>query len=143
MKAKNTEGRKWKKTLLFDGILVLSLLALALSVFLIFRSQRRDGAHTDVYVDGELVGYYAGSYAEVTVGGELYARYALATDGEFVLNGGTNVLLIEGGRAYMRSATCPDKTCVSRHTKGVYEDGATITCLPNRVRVEIIGGTDG
>ena len=25
----------------------------------------------------------------------------------------------------------------------VREDGATITCLPNRVRVEIIGGTDG
>ncbi len=142
MKETKMEGRRGKKTLFFDGILVLSLLLVALSVFIITRAVRQGGAHTDVYVGGELVGYYPGAYAEVTVDGELFARYALSSDGEYVLNGGTNVLLIKDGRAYMKSATCPDKTCVSRHKTGVHTDGETITCLPNRVRIEIIGGTD-
>ena len=140
MKDERQTGRNGKKTLLFDCVLVLSVLVLALSVFLISRLTRGEGAHTNVYVDGTLLPYYEGAYAEVTVGGELSARYALATDGEFVINGGTNVLLIKDGRAYMKLATCPGNTCVTRHKNGEWKDGKTITCQPNRVRVEIIGG---
>ena len=136
---KMAESKK-KKTLLFDAILVLSVFLVALSVFLIFRATRKDGARTDVTVDGIVVPYYDGAYAEVTVRGELYARYALESDGEFVLNSGTNVLVIKDGRAYMKTANCPDKTCITRHVSGVWRDGETVTCLPNRVRVEIIGG---
>lgn len=137
--AKRAESKK-KKTLLFDAILVLSVLLVSLSVFLIFRATRRDGARTDVTLNGVVIPYYEGAYAEVTVRGEVFARYALESDGEFVLNGGTNVLLIKDGRAYMKIADCPDKTCITRHESGVWRDGDTITCLPNRVRVEIIGG---
>ena len=140
MKGTAGVGHNRKKVLLCDFILVLSILAVALSVFLISRLTRGEGAHTNVYVDGTLLPYYEGAYAEVTVGGELSARYALATDGEFVLNGGTNVLLIKDGRAYMKLATCPGNTCVTRHKNGEWKDGKTITCQPNRVRVEIIGG---
>ena len=132
-----------KKTLLFEIILVLSLLLVSLLFFLLTRGVKpKNEPASDVLVGGILVDNYTGAYAEVTVNGEIYARYALASDGEFVLNGGTNVLVIESGRAYMRSATCPDKTCVSFHPGGVGEDGETITCLPNRLRVEIVGGME-
>lgn len=114
---------KRKKTLLFDALLVLVILALALSVFLVLRLVRKDGAYARVTVDGQTVG-----------------EYSLSESGEYVLNGGTNVLVVSGGKAYMKSATCPDKTCVTRHKSGISYDGETIVCLPNRVRVEIYGG---
>ncbi len=112
-----------KKTFIFDIILIVSLLVLALSVFLVFKFTRRTGA-----------------YAEVSVNGEAVARYSLDIDGEYEINGGTNVLVIKDGAAYMKSASCPDKTCITRHKRGVSYDGETITCLPNRVRIEICGG---
>lgn len=114
---------KRKKTLFYDVLLVLIILALALSVFLIFRLTRKGGA-----------------YAQVTVGGEVVAEYSLSENGEFSINGGTNVLVIKDGAAYMKEADCPDKTCITRHRRGISYDGESITCLPNRVRVEIFGG---
>ncbi len=123
MRTENFVKEKRKKTLIFDIILIVALLVLSLSVFLIFKFTRSKGA-----------------YAEVTVDGEAVARYSLKEDGEFVLNGGTNVLVIKDGAAYMKSATCPDKTCITRHERGISLDGETITCLPNRVRIEIVGG---
>ncbi len=125
MQTKKTEGAKVKKTLLFDILLVLGVLLLALSVFLIFKLTRTKGA-----------------YAEVTIDGEPAGQYPLAVDGEYVLNGGTNILVIKNGAAYMSFATCPDKTCITRHENGISYDGETITCLPNRVRVEIFGGDE-
>ena len=132
------EGRK--RTILFDLLLAASVIVVALSVFLFSRIFRTEGAHTDVYFGDIILPYYEGAYAEVTKNGELVGRYALAKDSEVSLNGGTNVLLIKDGRAYMKSADCPDKTCVTRHESGENKDGRTITCLPNRVRIEIIGG---
>ena len=137
--AKGVKERN-KKALLFDLCLSLSIILIALSVFLFSRIFRAEGAHTDVYFGDIILPYYEGAYAEVTKNGELVGRYALAKDSEVSLNGGTNVLLIKDGRAYMKSADCPDKTCVTRHEGGENKDGRTITCLPNRVRIEIIGG---
>jgi len=48
---------------------------------------------------------------------------------------GKNVLVIENGEASIKSATCPDKICVS-HRK-ISKSGETIVCLPNKVVVEI------
>lgn len=123
MKETETLKKKSKKTFIFDAILILLILAAALSVFLIFGLKRESG-----------------EYAEVTVDGKIVGRYSLSEDREYVLNGGTNVLIIKDGAAYMKEASCPDKTCITRHKNGVSRDGETITCLPNRVRVEIYGG---
>ena len=128
-----------KRTLLFDLLLVASVIVVALSVFLFARIFRGDGEHTNVYLGGVLLPYYEGAYAEITQDGELYGRYALAGDFELTPNGGDNVILIKDGKVYMKSATCPDKTCVTRHAAGESKDARTITCLPNRVRIEIIG----
>ena len=121
MKRPVNASEKRKKTLLFDAILVLALLVIGLSVFLIMRCTADDGAYAVVTVDGKEVG-----------------RYALGEDGTYILNGGTNVLCIEDGEAYMKSAQCPDHTCVK--TGRVHRDGESITCLPNRLRIEIVGG---
>ncbi len=122
MREKENTRKKRRRTLFFDIALVLVILAAALSVFLIFG-------------DGK-----SGAVARVTVNGETVGEYPLSADGEYVLNGGTNVLIIKDGRAYMKEATCPDKTCVLRHKNGIWRDGEMIICLPNRVSVEIFGG---
>ena len=69
----------------------------------------------------------------VLVDGELYGKYPLSENAEISING-TNVLKIENGVAYMKSATCPDKLCM--HQGKIGKTGKAIICLPNRVSVE-------
>ncbi len=52
-------------------------------------------------------------------------------------DGGTNLLIIENGYAYLKEASCPDKLCV--HMGKINKEGQSIICLPNRVVVEIRG----
>ncbi len=108
------------KKLIADIILIASVLLVVLSVFIVVSLTREDGTAVRVSVDG------------VTV-----AEYSLSSDGEYSLNGGTNILVIEGGRAYMKYADCPDGLC--KNQGKVYRSGERIVCLPNRVMVEIIG----
>ena len=49
--------------------------------------------------------------------------------------GNTNTVVIENGYAYMKSADCPDKTCV--HTGKIKDNSRDIICLPNKVRVTV------
>ncbi len=74
----------------------------------------------------------------VSVGGEVICEYSLSTDGEYALNGGTNILVIEGGEAYIRWADCPKQFCVNQGR--ISRTGQRITCLENRVIVEVVGG---
>jgi hypothetical protein len=76
-----------------------------------------------------------GDYVVVRVDGSEVARYSLSQDGEYPLNGGTNVLRIEDGKAYLVSANCPDHLCVKRGK--IDQSGETITCLPNRLTVTV------
>ena len=112
-------NRETKRKIILDVILVVTLLAVSLSAFFIFRAFREEGAVAVVTVDGKLV-----------------AEYPLSQDGEFSLNGGTNILVIKDGEAYMLTADCPDGTCVRKGR--ISYTGEDITCLPNRVRVEIM-----
>lgn len=111
-----------KKKILFDCILVLTLLTVALSAIFIMKS------HTDT-----------GDFVRVSVDGRTVAEYPLSRDGEFVLNGGTNILKIEGGRAYMIYGDChenPSKKCTSQPP--ISAELEIISCLPNKVLVEVI-----
>lgn len=111
------------KKLLADMILIAVLLILALSAFIITELLREDGAFVRVSVDGEVV-----------------AEYPLSEDGEYSLNGGTNILVIKNGKAYIGWADCPRQICVKDGS--ISRTGERITCLENRVVVEVIG-TDG
>lgn len=108
------------KKLCADVILVLSLLALGLSVFLITTLTREEG-----------------STVIVSVNGDDKCEYPLSQNGEYSLNGGTNVIVIEDGAVYMKSADCPDRLCVHQGKKSM--NGERIVCLPNRVEIRVEG----
>lgn len=113
------------KKLRSDLILVAVLLVVSLSVFLIFYLNRTEGSTVVVSVDGKKV-----------------AEYPLSVDGTFYLNNGTNVLVIENGYAYISEANCPGfQDCVEEGKKHFV--GETITCLPNKLIVEITGEGEG
>ena len=107
-----------------DVIVIVSLLLLALALYLALNSSRREGG-----------------VAVVRVNGVETERYSLLQNGSFPLNGGTNILVIEDGYAWMSEANCPDHICV-RQGK-IHYTGQVITCLPNRLTVTIEGGEDG
>lgn len=82
-----------------------------------------------------------GDAVRVTVGGVTVGEYPLSVDATYTLNGGTNILVIEGGTAYLSYADCPDRTCVS--TGRIKYVGQSIICLPNKITVAVIGDDDG
>lgn len=81
-----------------------------------------------------------GESVEVRVNGEKIAEYSLSVDGIYVLNNGTNVLHIKGGKAWLDDAECPDKLCVKQGK--ISKDGQTITCLPNKLTIVVLGESD-
>ena len=101
-----------------EWILIASILALAVILSLVFALVKEQGDSVIVRVDGKQV-----------------AQYSLSQDGEYALNGGTNILRIEDGKAYLTEADCPDHLCVKQGI--VDENGETITCLPNRLTVTV------
>ena len=115
-----------KKTILFDGLLILALLLTALAVWLFIGGGRGD---TD-----------SGAVVRVMVEGQEDTYYPLSRDGVFPLNGGTNTLVIQDGDAWVSDADCPDQLCV--HQGRIHKNGQWIICLPNRVAVTIEGGTE-
>lgn len=110
---------KNKKTL-YDFILIAVLVLIALITLFLFTSNEQ------------------GAYVIVRVNGEECARYSLSDSGTYPLNGGTNILIIENGKAYLSDANCPDKLCVKQGK--VSNNGQCITCLPNKLTVTVYGG---
>lgn len=75
-----------------------------------------------------------GAYAVVEIDGQPYGTYALSEDREIDIGSG-NHLSIRNGAVRMTDADCPDHICI-RQGK-ISTDGAMITCLPNRVTVQV------
>ena len=106
-----------------DIILIASILVVAIAFFLIVELIKEEGAGVVVKVDGVEV-----------------AEYSLSKSGTYPLNGGTNILVIEDGRAYLSDANCPDKLCV--HQGKISRTGEVITCLPNKLTVTVFGAEE-
>ena len=106
-----------------DIIVIASLLLLSLIVLLVISLAKKEGA-----------------IARVEIGGEIVGEYPLDVNKEYSLNGGTNVLTIKDGAAYMTYSECPDHTC--ERVGKIKFVGETIVCLPNKVSVTIIGNSD-
>lgn len=108
-----------------DILLATGILLLAAICFLIFSFSMKEG-----------------KYALVTVDGEQVYKHSLNEDDETVIlganssNGEQNVLVIKDGKAFVKSANCPDKICVS-HRK-ISKTGETIVCLPHKVVVSVV-----
>ena len=110
-----------KRDLILIGILLLAASAL----FFLFKEKQA----------GE-----EGASAVVTVDGTEIARYPLNRNGTFVLNGGSNTLIVENGEAWISEANCPDKLCMGFGK--ISKKGEIIVCLPNRLIVVIEGGEE-
>ena len=77
-----------------------------------------------------------GNTITVTVDGKHFGTYSLNQNTSVEIRTGENgenlnVLIIENGRAYVSSATCPDGICASH--KPIFREGESIVCLPHRV----------
>jgi hypothetical protein len=115
-----TDTAQRRKRVLADVILIVSLLLISLTAVIILTLTRKDGSYVRIDLDGRTV-----------------AEYSLWEDGEYSLADGSNVLVIEEGEAYMKSADCPDRTCVKKGR--VRYVGESIVCLPNRLSVTVVG----
>ena len=73
----------------------------------------------------------------VTVDGKPFGEYPLNEDRTVEIKNGNgyNILVIENGKAYVKSASCPDGICSSHRPIG--SNGESIICLPNKVVIEI------
>lgn len=113
------------KKLRVDLILIAALLLLSGVLYLVLRAGRQEGG-----------------VAVVRVNGVETERHSLSVNGTFPLNGGSNILVIRDGQAWLSEANCPDLLCVKQGR--VHYTGQVITCLPNRVTVTVEGGeSDG
>ena len=104
---------------------VAVLLVAALALFFGLRSRQARDTGT-------------GAQAVVTVDGREIGRYPLKKNGTFPLNGGTNILVVENGEAWVSEANCPDKVCMGMGK--ISRNGEFIACLPNRLIVVVEGG---
>ena len=111
---------KYRLDIILIAILLLASVALLLTMTLL----REEGATVVVEIDGTVV-----------------ATYSLNQNGEHSLNGGTNVLVIENGKAYLNYSNCPDHTC--EKTGKIQYVGQTIVCLPNLLTITIKGEAEG
>lgn len=111
------------KKLIADIALIAVLLLVTLGSYLAFNMTTEKGKMAVVKVNNVEIG-----------------RYSLDVDGEYSLNGGTNILVIENHSAYLIDADCPDKLCVKQGK--IKSTGQCITCLPNKLTVTIVGDGD-
>ena len=111
-----TTKRKYR----LDIIIIAAILLVSLSLLLIVTLSKEEGSVVVVEIDGTTV-----------------ATYPLDKNAEYSLNGGSNVLVIEDGVAYMSYSNCPDHTC--EKTGKIRYVGQTIICLPNKIAVTIKG----
>lgn len=80
-----------------------------------------------------------GNVVTVTVDGKVHGEYSLLQDRVeeiYTDDGGHNRLVISGGKAFVETATCPDKICVGH--RPIFRDGESIICLPNRVVITVV-----
>lgn len=113
-----------KRNHIWDVCLIVGCLLLALVLYFWLGVNQESGAGVIVAVNGEEV-----------------ARYSLEVPGVFELNGGSNTLKIEGGKAWLTHANCPDSLCVKQGK--IASRGQVITCLPNKLTVTVYGAADG
>ena len=114
-----------RKKLKNDMILIAVILAMIVAYAFFFLLSREAGDTVVVTVDGVLFGEYHLD-EECTV--------------EIRSGQGVNILVIEGGHAFVSHADCPDGIC-ARHRPISY-DGESIICLPHEVVITIVSQSE-
>ena len=80
--------------------------------------------------------------AVISVGGREYASYSLLEDRVSTIdqNGHINKITIKGGHISMTFSDCANQNCVRQGE--ISDPSQSIVCLPNKVVVEIQGGSE-
>ena len=110
-----------------DLLLVGTVVLLALLALLFYKFTGKTGEAVAIIMDGKET-----------------ATYSLSEDREVVIetpDGGMNILRIEGGRAYMLDANCPDGICAGHAP--IYKTNETIVCLPHKLVVKVVSQNTG
>ena len=84
-----------------------------------------------------------GSTVTATVDGVTYGTYPLSVDTVVDIqtgDGQLNRLVIQDGKAYVETATCPDGICASH--RSISRKGESIVCLPHKVVITVTDGQD-
>lgn len=85
-----------------------------------------------------------GTVVRVTVDGEVYGEYPIDEENRVKVEcegeNGFNEIVIEGGKASVVSADCPDGLCIKQ--RAVSRTGESIICLPHKLVITIIGGEE-
>lgn len=104
-----------------DFILIISILFIAILVFLLFY----------------LLGNNEGASAVVYIDGEKWQSFSLDKDGNYTVETqyGTNIIEITDANASIISSDCPKQVCV--HHVSISTPGATIVCLPHHLVLTI------
>lgn len=81
-------------------------------------------------------------YAKITIAGKLYKEIPLTgkvKQTEFIIDTGhgINKVVIENEAITISEADCPDEICIQ--TGFIGNPGQSITCLPHKLHIEIIG----
>lgn len=84
-----------------------------------------------------LLGAKSGATVEVRMAGKTVASYSLQKNQTIELEGegGSNTLVIEGGKAWITEADCPDGLCLGMGK--ISSAGQSIVCLPHKLVVEV------
>lgn len=106
-----------------DLILVGVVLSLSIIGFLIFKLTMKDGNLVSVSINGEEKYVYP-------ITDNIETDIITGENGKNI-----NTLVIEDGKAYIKSATCPDKICVGH--RPISKDGETIVCLPHKIVISV------
>ena len=101
-----------------DVIIIASILVVALVTVLVMTLSKEPGESVSIEING----------VEVD-------RISLSEDGVYSLNGGTHILCISGGEAYLLSAACPDHLCVGFGK--ISYNGESIACVPYQLMITV------
>lgn len=113
-----TKWKKWRADVLLLGGILLAGCIFGLILLL----TRHDGAQV-----------------QVRVAGTVKTAFSLAEDTTYEItgaDGGTNLLIIQDGEAWIEEASCPDGLCMNMGK--ISRKGQSIVCLPNQVVVEVV-----
>lgn len=114
-------------------LILLAGLLLTASFFIVFPILQKRGASADQEL-----------FARITVDGKPYKTVALSAveqEIEIKTKYGYNLLKLHDRGIRMIEADCPDQLCLT--FGAITAIGQTIVCLPNRLMVEVVGGTGG
>ena len=114
---------KKKDIILIAGILVVTLL----SFIFIYKPFEKTGKNEGEDVTDNVV--------IVRVDKNIVGTYSLDVDGQYVLNGGTHLLVIEHGVAHIENSLCKDHYCEKQGK--ISKNNQTLTCLPYKLTVTV------